>query len=78
MHKIKIISRQILDEKLKESAVTAGDMHTKKDIMSLLVKARKAEEEAANGAEKSSGAAYRMSDDMMMNQVVWTLSSSLQ
>lgn len=79
MHRIKAISRIILDEKLEDTAVGADDMHTKKDIMSLLVKARMSEanRDSATDAKEPGGrssetgpSGYRMSDEMIMNQVV--------
>jgi hypothetical protein len=93
MHRIKAVSRKILDEKLEDSSLSAvgvEDMHAKRDIMSLLVKARKAEEEAdaarrtglASAQDKqiprgveTQRQSYRMSDDMIMNQVVRSRSS---
>jgi hypothetical protein len=78
MHRIKAISKTMLDEKLVDAAVPADDMHTKKDIMSLLVKARKAETMAQEksmmaGEAVPGGLGYTMSDEMIMNQVVSTL-----
>lgn len=77
MHRIKAVSREILNEKLADSSIPAEDMHTKKDIMSLLVKARKAEEDTDLKAERrlvknapAPGISYRMTDEMMMDQVV--------
>ncbi|KAL0960786.1 hypothetical protein HGRIS_005807 [Hohenbuehelia grisea] len=63
MHRIKKISAQMLEEKLADSAVAAADTAAKRDIMSLLVRARKAEMEQ----EK---AGYAMSDQQMMDQVL--------
>ncbi|KAK7027335.1 hypothetical protein VNI00_015298 [Paramarasmius palmivorus] len=65
MHTIKRISRQMLDEKIRESldsGIAAGDseLHGKKDIMSILVRARTSESEGA----------YKMSDKAMINQVL--------
>ncbi len=64
MHRIRKISRQILSEKIKdleESGVSADDMHAKRDIMSLLMRAR------ANDTEQRG---YAMSDNIMVDQVV--------
>ena len=72
MHRIKSISRNILNEKLINAGVPAGDRQTKKDIMSLLVKARQVEMEKPSlgtGMEEEEES-YTMSDEMIMNQVV--------
>ncbi|PBK99440.1 cytochrome P450 [Armillaria gallica] len=64
MHRIRKISRQILSEKIKdleESGVSADDMHAKRDIMSLLMRAR------ANDTEQRG---YAMSDNIMVDQVL--------
>lgn len=63
MHKIKRISAQMLEEKMKDSAVALSDTDAKRDIMSLLVRARKAESEQQKGV-------YTMGDKAMMDQVV--------
>jgi cytochrome P450 len=55
-YKIRSISRQIL----KEKAVAPEDRETKKDIMSLLVRARKGETKDG----------YRLSDEALVDQVV--------
>lgn len=60
MYKVKKISARMLKEKLADTAVTADDTAAKRDIMSLLVRARTAEK----------GAGYHMSDAAMMDQVV--------
>lgn len=65
MHTIKRISREILSEKMRESldsGITEGDseLHGKKDIMSILVRARTSEVEGQ----------YKMSDAAMVNQVL--------
>lgn len=62
MHTIKKISAQMLQEKIQDSAVAISDMEAKKDIMSLLVRARKGD------AEK--GGDEAISDKAMMDQVV--------
>lgn len=62
MHRIRAVSREMLASKMADAAtISAEDTHAKKDIMSLLVRAR--------SAEKDQGA-YKMSDEAMMNQVV--------
>lgn len=61
MHRIKRISAEMLQEKLADTAVTADDMSTKKDIMSLLVR--------ASVADKSGQ--YHMDESAMMAQVVY-------
>lgn len=63
MHKIKHISALILKEKTSDTAVTVSDTEAKRDIMSLLVRARKADLEKDDTV-------YTMSDKAMMDQVV--------
>jgi hypothetical protein len=60
MHRIKKVSAQMLEEKIADATVTVSDTATKRDIMSILVRARI--------ADKDGG--YRMSDRAMMDQVV--------
>lgn len=60
MYRIKKISAQILEEKMQDAAVNLDDSAAKRDIMTLLVRARTAEK----------GEGYRMSDASMMDQVV--------
>ncbi|KAL0573760.1 hypothetical protein V5O48_008203 [Marasmius crinis-equi] len=65
MHTIKRISRTMLSEKVHEaleSGVTGADseLHGKKDIMSILVRARTSESEGQ----------YKMSDEAMVDQVL--------
>ncbi len=63
MHTIRRISAQMLAEKIREtSGITIDDMHTKKDIMSLLVRARQ--------ADLTKDGAYSMTDEAMVDQVV--------
>ncbi|KAG7444977.1 cytochrome P450 [Guyanagaster necrorhizus] len=65
-HCIRDISKQILDQKMKEtseSGVSVDDTHTKKDIMSILVRARQAD-------LNKDRTAYAMSDAAMMDQVL--------
>lgn len=64
MHRIRKVSRQILSEKIKdleESGVSADDMHGKKDIMSLLMRAR---------ANETDQRGYAMSNNIMVDQVL--------
>ncbi|KAK0467030.1 cytochrome P450 [Desarmillaria tabescens] len=64
MHRIRKISRQILSEKVKdleESGISANDMHAKKDIMSLLMRAR---------ASETGQRGYAMNDNIMVDQVL--------
>ncbi|KAG5645437.1 hypothetical protein DXG03_006261 [Asterophora parasitica] len=61
MHRIKQISATILAEKMQAS-VAISDTDTKRDVMSLLVHARKADPEKDKG--------YAMSDEVMMDQVL--------
>lgn len=63
MHRIKVLSSVMLREKLEDTAVAASDTEAKRDIMSLLVRARKADLEKDKGV-------YAMSDAAMMDQVV--------
>ncbi|KZP14082.1 cytochrome P450 [Athelia psychrophila] len=60
MHHIKRISAQMLKDKLADAAVVADGGEGKKDIMSLLVRARMADK----------GEGYQMSDGAMMDQVL--------
>jgi hypothetical protein len=61
MHRIKKISAQILAQKMREaSEVASSDDVAKRDIMSLLVRARMNEK----------GDGYQMSDAAMIEQVV--------
>ncbi|KAF9567301.1 cytochrome P450 [Agrocybe pediades] len=63
MYRIRRISRQMLEEKLKDSNLILNDSDAKKDIMSILVRARKAELDGGKGG-------YAMSDQAMMDQVL--------
>ena len=67
MHRIKAVSATVLAD---ASAVTAEDSVTKKDVMSLLVRARR--------AEKGDEGGYKMKDEEMMEQVVRALPLSLR
>ncbi|KAF8070435.1 cytochrome P450 [Lyophyllum atratum] len=63
MHRIKQISAVILADKMRDSAVVMSDTEAKRDVMSLLVRARKADIEKDRGA-------YAMSDKDMIEQVL--------
>ena len=63
MHRIKSVSATILREKMQDMAVPVSDMNAKRDIMSLLVRARKADLDKDKDV-------YAMSDRAMMDQVV--------
>lgn len=56
----------MLQEKMDASSVALNDSDTKKDIMSILVRARKAE--LAGGKD-----GYTMDDRAMMDQVVYLI-----
>lgn len=60
---IRRVSSRMLVEKMEDTAVALSDTEAKRDIMSLLVRARKFDLEKA-------GAGYAMSDAAMMDQVV--------
>ena len=63
MYRVRKVSRLMLDEKIRDSTMVLNDSETKKDIMSILVRARKAELDGGKGG-------YAMSDRAMMDQVV--------
>jgi len=63
MYRIKRVSAAILHEKMQDMIVPVSDMNAKRDIMSLLVRARKADLDKDKGV-------YAMSDQAMMDQVV--------
>ncbi|KAG6857714.1 hypothetical protein H0H87_004130 [Tephrocybe sp. NHM501043] len=63
MYRIKRVSSSMLRQKMEDSAVTVSDTDAKRDIMSLLVRARKADLDKDNTV-------YAMSDQAMMDQVV--------
>ncbi|KAJ8094400.1 hypothetical protein PM082_010834 [Marasmius tenuissimus] len=77
MHRIKAVSAQILRERMEEvEGLSTDDTSAKKDIMSLLVRARKAEMERAKDTGKAGelDGSYTMSDKEMMDQVtLWLL-----
>lgn len=60
MYRIKQVSSKMLEEKVADAAISASDTVAKRDIMSLLVRARIADK----------GDGYQMSDRAMMDQVV--------
>ncbi|KAH0589123.1 hypothetical protein H2248_004891 [Termitomyces sp. 'cryptogamus'] len=62
MHHIKRISAIILAERMRDSAVVMSDTEAKRDVMSLLVRAR--------NADSMTKGAYTMSDQAMMEQVL--------
>ncbi|KAF8652335.1 hypothetical protein AX16_004441 [Volvariella volvacea WC 439] len=63
MHTIRVISTRMLEEKVKESIELSSDTEAKRDFMSILVRARRAE----LADDKSN---YAMSDEAMKNQVL--------
>ncbi|KAG6879651.1 hypothetical protein C0992_000093 [Termitomyces sp. T32_za158] len=63
MYRIKRVSAKILRQKMEESAVLSSDTEAKRDIMSLLVRARKADLDKDKTV-------YAMSDRAMMDQVL--------
>ncbi|KAG6877827.1 hypothetical protein C0993_003489 [Termitomyces sp. T159_Od127] len=69
MYRIKRVSAKILHQKMEESAVVVSDTEAKRDIMSLLVRARKADLDKDKTV-------YAMSDRAMMDQVtLWLLAN---
>lgn len=69
MHTIKTISAAMLEEKMADAAfVGVDDTRAKRDIMSLLVRARKAEINKMDGEGEDNQ--YQMSDQDMMDQVL--------
>jgi hypothetical protein len=67
LYEIRRISKKMLDEKLQE-ADSVSDQEAKRDVMSVLAGTRKAEERNTPGC-------YSMSEQVMMDQVVSTLST---
>ncbi|CAA7259771.1 unnamed protein product [Cyclocybe aegerita] len=63
MYRIRKISVRMLDEKMRDSDLVLNDSDAKRDIMSILVRARKAELDGGKGE-------YAMSDRAMMDQVL--------
>ncbi|KAF8152306.1 cytochrome P450 [Crassisporium funariophilum] len=63
MHEIRKISAVMLKEKLRDTNIAASDTNAKRDIMSLLVRARKTDQDSKAGG-------YAMSDEAMMDQVL--------
>lgn len=72
MYRIRRISSQILADKIHDSGVTAADLATKKDIMSIMVRARKGDEDAEASGEKGGVKenTYKLSDEALVDQVV--------
>ncbi|KAJ3722531.1 cytochrome P450 [Lentinula raphanica] len=73
MHRIKAVSASILREKLKDAEYLENneDRTAKKDIMSLLVRARRADQKAKGPkGGVSESVPYAMSDSEMMDQVL--------
>lgn len=71
MSRIRRISRQILADKIHDSGVTAADLSTKKDIMSIMVRARKGDEDAEEkGEPQAKHGVYKLSDEALVDQVV--------
>ncbi|KXN81950.1 Cytochrome P450 3A24 [Leucoagaricus sp. SymC.cos] len=62
MYEIRKLSKKMLEDKLRES-VHVSDIDAKRDIMSILVRAKKAEQEGNSGQ-------YAMNDQAMMDQVL--------
>ncbi|KAI0041379.1 cytochrome P450 [Auriscalpium vulgare] len=60
LYRLRRVSRKMLAEKLADSAVNVDDFSAKKDIMSLLVRAR-------NGETKDG---YKLSDEALVDQVL--------
>jgi hypothetical protein len=67
LYKIKKICSKILAEKNQERSITSLDIGTKKDIISLLIKARKA---GAQQQESSRIMSYQISDKDISDQIV--------
>ncbi|EIM88719.1 cytochrome P450 [Stereum hirsutum FP-91666 SS1] len=69
MSRIRRISAQILADKIHDSGLTAADLSTKKDIMSIMVRARKGDEDAEEKGEAKHGV-YKLSDEALVDQVL--------
>ncbi|KAF9057557.1 cytochrome P450 [Panaeolus papilionaceus] len=63
MYRIKQLSKAMLAEKMKDADLPLSDMEAKRDIMSILVRARRAEMDGGKTG-------YAMSDRAMMDQVL--------
>ncbi|PPQ77754.1 hypothetical protein CVT25_011188 [Psilocybe cyanescens] len=63
MYRIRKLSARMLEEKMRDSNMVLNDSDAKRDIMSILVRARKAELDGGKGG-------YAMSDRAMMDQVL--------
>ncbi|KAL9708590.1 hypothetical protein Ac2012v2_008259 [Leucoagaricus gongylophorus] len=64
MYEIRKLSKKMLEDKFKETTVHGSDTDAKRDIMSILVRARKADQEGRAGEQ------YTMNDQAMMDQVL--------
>ncbi|KAF5363349.1 hypothetical protein D9756_000261 [Leucocoprinus leucothites] len=64
MYEIRKLSKKMLEDKFAETAAQISDIDAKRDIMSILVRARKAEQEGKSGEQ------YVMNDQAMMDQVL--------
>jgi hypothetical protein len=62
MYEIRKLSKKMLEDKLRETA-HVSDVDAKRDIMSILVRAKKVE-------QQGSSEQYAMNDQAMMDQVV--------
>ncbi|PPQ71368.1 hypothetical protein CVT24_011754 [Panaeolus cyanescens] len=63
MYRIRKLSKAMLEEKMRDADLPLTDIEAKCDIMSILVRARRAEQEEGKGG-------YAMSDQAMMDQVL--------
>ncbi|KAF9076923.1 cytochrome P450, partial [Rhodocollybia butyracea] len=72
MHRIKAVSASILQQKLEEAehAENNEDTAAKKDIMSLLVRARMADQKVQKSEGRLGAPPYAMTDAEMMDQVL--------
>ncbi|KDR66172.1 hypothetical protein GALMADRAFT_148080 [Galerina marginata CBS 339.88] len=68
MHRIRKVSAKMLQDKMQDFAVPISDSESKRDIMSILVRARKADLDSKAGG-------YAMSDEAMMDQVLTFLAA---
>ncbi|KAJ3575027.1 hypothetical protein NP233_g1369 [Leucocoprinus birnbaumii] len=69
MYDIRKLSKKMLEEKFAETATHVSDIDAKRDIMSILVRARKADQEGRAGGQ------YAMNDQAMMDQVLTFLAA---
>jgi hypothetical protein len=66
MHRIKQVCLNILAEKIQEEHVTTPDIEPKKDLMSLLMRARQSE---TKQQDSPGVASYQMNDDNIVQQM---------